>query len=158
MNALRLLVACVVCVVRCCVSLAEAQYALDGFLLGSLGVHTADGNAFTGLTGYLGGRKGNKGFGVLGSYEVGAVSAYGEDIRLQLINVYFSGSYRIGQSIILLSYGGSHLIATLDEDKDERSGDVMAITYAYNYDSRFVFMGQVRVQGKGLMLSAGVGF
>ena len=158
MKALCVFVVCVVFVALCCVGRSDAQYALDGFLLGSLGVHTADGNAFTGLTGYFGGRKGSKGFGVLGSYEVGAVSAYGEDIRLQLINVYFSGSYRIGKSLILLSYGGSHLIATLDEDKDERSGDVMAITYAYNYDSRFVFMGQVRVQGKGLMLSAGVGF
>ena len=138
---------------------AHANFKWDYFLLGTLGLHTSDGNAFTGLTGYVGGGETNKGFGVLGSYEVGSVDSYGYDVRLQLINVYLTGSYKMGKSsTFFLSYGVSNLIASVEEERVEKSGDIVAITYTYDHNNRFLFMGQVRAQGRGLMLSAGVGF
>ena len=161
MKALQGVVLCVIFVIaNGFVGNAHANFKWDYFLLGTLGLHTSDGNAFTGITGYVGGGKTNKGFGVLGSYEVGSVDSYGYDVRLQLINVYLTGSYKIGNSTIFLSYGVSNLIASVEEEEErvEKSGDVVAITYTYDHNNRFIFMGQVRAQGRGLMLSAGVGF
>ena len=108
MKALWAFVLCVVFVIaNGFIGNANANFKWDYFLLGTLGVHTLDGNAFTGLTGYVGGGETNKGFGVLGSYEVGSVDSYGYDVRIQLINVYLTGSYKIRKSTILLSYGVS---------------------------------------------------
>ena len=87
----------------CCVNEADAQYKWSGFFLGTLGVHTVDGTAFGGLTGFLGGSKNNCGLGIMGSYEAGSKTVWGYNVQLRLINVYFSVTYRLGQSMFILS-------------------------------------------------------
>ena len=72
MNALRVFFVCVVCLAAVCfVNEADAQYKWAGFFLGTLGVHTVDGTAFGGLTGFYGGSKNNTGLGLMLSAGVG---------------------------------------------------------------------------------------
>ena len=97
----------------CCVNEADAQYKWSGFFLGTLGVHTVDGTAFGGLTGFLGGSKNNSGLGIMGSYEAGSKTIWGYNVQLRLINVYFSATYRLGQSMFILFQGVSTVIALL---------------------------------------------
>ena len=152
MKALRVLLLCVACVVLCCVNRAEAQlYQWGVFFLGTLGVHTSDGLAFGGFTGYYG--------GVMGSYEVGNKSVYDYNLRLQIINVYFSATYTLGQSTFIASQGVSIAIASIENERKDFSGNTPAISYVfYPKGKRFIFFGQARLQGEGLMLSVGVGF
>ena len=159
MNALRVFFVCVVCLAAVCfVNEADAQYKWDGFFLGTLGVHTVDGTAFGGLTGFYGGSKNNTGLGLMGSYEVGGKTVYGYDLRLQIVNVYFSATYKLGRSTFIASRGVSTVIASVGKEREDFSGNTTAIAYVFDPDSRFVFFGQARLQGQGLMLSAGVGF
>lgn len=142
----------------CCVNEADAQYKWSRFFLGTLGVHTVDGTAFDGLTGFLGGSKNNSGLGIMESYETGSKTVWGYNVQLRLINVYFSVTYRLGQSMFILFQGVSTVIATAENnDRDDRSRSTTAISYVYDPNRRFVFFGQAHLQGQGLMLSAGVG-
>ena len=94
----------------------------------------------------------------MGSYEVGGKTVYGYDLRLQIINVYFSATYKLGRSTFIASRGVSTVIASVGKEREDFSGNTTAIAYVFDPDSRFVFFGQARLQGQGLMLSAGVGF
>ena len=161
MKALRVFVVLVVfAAALSVVDEAEAQsYQWGGFFLGTLGVHTVEGTAFGGLTAYYGGSKNNKGLGIMGSYEVGSRTVYGYDMRLQIVNVYFSATYTLGQSTFIASQGVSTVIASIENERKDFSGNTTAISYVFHpKGKRFIFFGQARLQGQGLMLSAGVGF
>ena len=85
---------------------SEAQsYQWDGFFLGTLGVDMSDGLAFGGFTGYYSGVKNSTGLGVMGSYVIGNKAVYDYNLRLQIINVYFSATYTLGQSTFIASQG-----------------------------------------------------
>ena len=133
-------------------------YEWDGFFLGTLGVHTANGMAFGGLQAFIGAAKTNLGYGIMGSYEVGGTTVEGYDIRLQIANAYFSVTYKMGRATIMASQGVSTVIASAEGEREDRSLSTTAITFLYQPDPRFHFMGQARLQGQGLMLTAGVGF
>ena len=75
------------------------------FFLGTLGVHTLDGIAFGGLTGYIGGYGVRKGFGILGSYEIGRTTTLGFDTTVHIGNVSAAFSYKLGRSTIFFSCG-----------------------------------------------------
>ena len=117
-----------------------------------------DGTAFGGLTGFFGGSKNNSGLGILGSYEVGRKVVVGFDTKFQILNVYFSATYRLGRSMFIVSQGFTNVIVSIEEVRASRSGSATAISHVFNTGSRFVFFGQARIQGRGLTLSAGVGF
>ena len=130
------------------------------FLLGTIGVHTRGGNAFGGLTAYIGGYGKRQGFGILGSYEIGRTTELGIDLTGHIGNVSVAFSYKIGKSTVLLAGGITAGYVTAD-DFDigvARSGVSSSITYLYQPDNVFTFMIQGRRQGQGLMFSAGVGF
>ena len=130
------------------------------FLLGTIGFHTLDGTAFGGLTGYLGGYKTTYGFGLLGSYEVGGTDILGYDVTMQILNISASFSYKLGNSTVILSSGatfGFFSIESLDIGRED-SGRTTSITYLYQPNNKFTLMVQGRIQGKGIMFSAGVGF
>ena len=159
MKTLRVSLVCVVFVVLCFVDRADAQYKWGGFFLGTLGVHTVNGTAFGGLTGFYGGSKNNTGLGLMGSYEVGGRTVYGYDMRLQIVNVYFSATYTLGQSTFIASQGVSTVIASVGDEREDFSGSTTAISYLFHpTGKRFIFFGQARLQGQGLMLAASVGF
>lgn len=134
----------------------------NDFFLGTIGLHTLfEGTAFGGLTAYLGGRKTSKGFGVLGSYEVGALDIAGYDTLIQIVNISLSFSYKIGKSTILSSAGVTYVRGSAidyDDMEVEVGGATASISYLYQPDNRFTLMVQGRLQGRGIMLSAGVGF
>ena len=89
---------------------------------------------------------------------VGQKVVIGFDTKFQIINVYFSASYKLGRSMFIVSQGFTNVIASIEEARASRTGSASAISYVFNTGSRFVFCGQARLQGRGLMLSAGVGF
>lgn len=159
MKALRV-VACVVCMAAFLVNQADAEFRWDDFFLGTLGVHTLDGIGFGGMTGFIGASGGTKGFGLLGSYEVGSADVLGYDATVRLMNLSGAFTYRIQKSLFLLSYGvAGGGVEIEDFDIEEfGSGTTFSITYVYETGSVFNFMAQARRQGQGLMLSAGVGF
>ena len=130
------------------------------FLLGTIGFHSLDGEAYGGLTGYLGGYKTSKGFGILGSYEVGGTDILGYDATVHILNVSASFPYKFGNSTILLSIGATFGFVYLEDFNlgKEGRGRTVSITYLYQPDSKFTLMLQGRRQGKGIMFSAGVGF
>ena len=133
----------------------------DDFFLGTIGFHSIEGIAFGGLTAYLGGYKTRKGFGVLGSYEVGAKTEGGYTLRAQIFNLSLSFTYKLGRSTIHLSGGYSGVRGTVSEVKGFREvyhGSSYSITYVFRPDINLIFMGQARLQGQGIMISAGVGF
>ena len=143
----------------CFVNEAGAQgYKYDGFYLVTLGVHTSDGVAFNGLTGYAGGSKNNKGLGILGSYESGSRTVYGYPMRIQIANVYFTALYKLGRSKFFISQGVSTVIYTIGKEREDRSLSTTAISYVFDPGKWFYLFAQARLQGQGLMLSAGVGF
>ena len=125
----------------CCPLLRQqgrgAIVSVGRFFLGTLGVHTSDGLAFGEFTGYYG--------GVMGSYEVGNKSVYDYNLRLQIINVYFSATYTLGQSTFIASQGVSIAIASIENERKDFSGNTTAISYVfYPKGKRFIFFGQAR--------------
>ena len=111
MKALRVFVVSFVFVAAFLSSEAVAEDKWDYFLLGTLGVHTSDGTAFGGLIGYLGYLEKNVGWGIMGSYELGGKTDYGYFMQIDILNFYFSGSYKLGRSTIMLSQGISNVTA-----------------------------------------------
>ncbi|MXV76074.1 hypothetical protein F4Z99_17600 [Candidatus Poribacteria bacterium] len=159
MKALRVLFACVVLFAAfCCVNEARAQFKTSGFFLGTLGYYTFNETAFGGLTGYVGVSRNNRGLGVMGSYEVGNTTFEGYDVQIQFTNFYFSASLKLGSTTLMVSEGFTTTKGSLEEFEVSRSGYATAITLIYDRGSRIKFMGQVRIQGEGIMLTAGVGF
>ncbi len=158
MKAPCVFLVCVVFFAALLMSEAEAQYKWSGFFVGTLGMHTSTEIAFAGLTGYYGGSMGNKGLGIMGSYEVGGETIDGYDLRFRVVNVYFSATYILGRSMFVVSQGVSTVIGTVAEERKDYSTSTTAISYVFNTGSPFVLFGQARLQGRGLMLSAGVGF
>ena len=159
MKALRVFFVCVVCVAAFCfVGQLDAQFKTSGFFVGTLGYYTYNETPFGGLTGYVGVSRNNRGVGVMGSWEVGNTTFEGYDAQLQFTNFYFSASYKIDRSTFMVSRGFSTVKGSLEEFEISRSGYATAITLIYETGSVFTLMGQARLQGQGIMLTAGVGF
>ena len=160
MKALRVFIACVVCMATLLINQADAQFKWDSFFLGTLGVHTQSGVGFGGMTGFIGGSGGTKGFGLLGSYEAGSADVLGYDATMRLMNLSGSFTYRIQKSLFLVSIGATGGSVEIQEFDIEEfsSGTTYSITYVYQTGNLFTFMAQARGQGRGLMFSAGVGF
>ena len=159
MKALRVLFACVVVFAACCcVNEAKAQFKTSGFFVGPLGYYTYNETPFGGFTGYVGVSRNNRGLGVMGSYEVGNTTFEGYDVQIQFTNFYFSASLKLGNTTFMVSEGFTTVKGALEEFEISRSGYATAITLIYDRGSRIKFMGQARLQGEGIMLTAGVGF
>ena len=160
MKALRVFVICVA--VFCCVEFgsesAKAEFKPGVFALGTLSYYTYNEVAFGGVTGYVGVSRNNRGLGVMGSYEVGNTTFEGYNAQLEFTNFYFSASRKIGRYTFMVSQGFSTVKGSLEEFELNRSGYATAITLIYDTGSIFKFMGQARLQGQGIMLTAGVGF
>ena len=129
----------------------------DNFLTGTLGVHTLTGTAFVGGAGFFGVRRTNTGLGFLGSYESGKYSEEGLTANFRIINGHIALYYRLGRSMFIGSYGFNGVTGSAGGEKGDSIGDTFAITYVFK-PGRFDLMCQGRLQGQGLMLSAGVGF
>ena len=159
MKALRVLVVCVAafCFVGSGTEIANAEFKPSGFALGTLSYYTYNEVGFGGVTGYVGVSRNNRGLGVMGSYEVGNTTFEGYDAQLEFTNFYFSASRKIGRYTFMVSQGFSTVKGSLEEFELSRSGYATAITLLY--DTGIIkFMGQARLQGEGIMLTAGVGF
>ena len=133
----------------------------NNFIVGTIGLHTLfGGRAFGGLTGHLGGRVENKGFGILSSYEIGQIESEGFEITAQVINISAAASYKLGDATILVALGGTGGSLSLDDFdiEGEFYGITSSFSYLYQPDNKFTLMLQGRLQGKGIMLSAGIGF
>lgn len=113
-----------------------------------------------GVTAHLGGRVKNRGFGILGSYEAGIVEVLGYEMTAQIVNISAAGSYKLGNSTILISLGITGGYLSLEDFDEGATGYGIASSFSYLYqpDNKFTLMLQARKQGKGIMLSAGVGF
>ena len=136
-------------------------FEYNNFIVGTIGVHTLfEGRAFGGATAHLGGRVNNRGFGVLGSYEGGGVEIEGIDATVHMVNLSVAFSYKLRNSTILVSVGGTGGHISLDDYDEAGAGYGIASSFSYLYqpDNKFTLMLQARKQGKGIMLSAGVGF
>ena len=133
----------------------------DRFSHGTIGIHSVDWIPYRGLTGYFGGYKNRIGFGVLGSYEVGAKDKHDHIFHNRILNLSLSLSYRFMKSSIYLSGGYSVIRRTfdiIDSSSMFYHNPITSITYVSRNYKHFLFMGQARIQGQGIMLSAGVGF
>ena len=159
MKALRAIA--VLCVVFCCtgfgVEIANAEFKPSVFALGTLSYYTYNEVGFGGVTGYVGVSRNNRGLGVMGSYEVGNTTFEGYKAQLEYTNFYFSASRKIGRYTFMVSQGFSTVKGSLEEFELSRSGYATAITLIYE-TGIIKFMGQARLQGQGIMLTAGVGF
>ena len=159
MKALRAFFVCVVCMVTfCCVNEAKAQFKTSGFFAGTLGYYTYNETPFGGFTGYVGISRNNRGLGVTGSYEIGNTTFEGYDVQIQFTNFYFSASLTLENTTFMVSQGFTTAKGSLAEFEVSRSGYATAITLIYDTGSILKFMGQARLQGEGMMLTAGVGF
>lgn len=94
----------------------------------------------------------------MGSYEVGNTTFDGYDVQIQFTNFYFSASLKLGNTTFMVSEGFTTVKGSLEEFEISHSGYATTITLIYDRGSRIKFMGQARLQGEGIMLTAGVGF
>jgi hypothetical protein len=133
----------------------------DRFFHGTIGIDSVDWIPYRGLTGYFGGYKNWIGFGVLGSYEVGAKDKRSYIFHNRILNLSLSLSYRFMKSSIYLSGGYSVIRRSfdiIDSSSTVYHNPIASITYVSRNYKYFLFMGQVRIQGQGIMLSVGAGF
>ena len=133
------------------------EFKTTGFGMLTVGYYTLNELGFGGLTGYLGVTRGNRGVGVMGSYEGTNTTFEGYDVEFEFANFYLSASLKLGRSTLMVSQGVSTAKGSLEEFEVSRSGYVSAITFI-RQAGMFKFMGQARLQGRGIMLTAGVGF
>ena len=159
MNALRVFFVCVVLFAAFCrANEAEAALKWDGFFLGTLGVHTANNIPFGGVSGYFGVDTNGRGLGVLSSYALGGTTIQGNDIQFQVANFSFAVKYRIGRSAFIVSQGIVTANASLEDLRESIRDYSTALSVLVNPKSRLLFFGQARLQGQGIMLTAGIGF
>ena len=133
------------------------EFKTSGFVLATAGYYTLNELGFGGVAGYVGVLRNNRGLGVMGSYEVANTTFEGYDVEIEFTNFYLSASLKLGRSTLIISQGFTTAKGSLEEFEVSRSGYVTAITFI-RQAGIFKFMGQARIQGDGLMLTAGVGF
>ena len=133
------------------------EFRTTGFGMLTASYYTLNELGFGGLTGYLGVTRGNRGIGVMGSYEGTNTTFEGYDVEIELTSVFISLSLKLGRSTLMISEGFATAKGSLEEFEASRSGYVTAITFI-RQTGIFKIMGQARLQGNGIMLTAGVGF
>ena len=94
----------------------------------------------------------------MGSHEVGNTTFEGYDVQIQFTNFYFSASLKLENTTFMVSQGFTTAKGSLEGFKVSRSGYATAITLIYDTGYIIKFMGQARLQGEGIMLTAGIGF
>lgn len=133
----------------------------DRFSHGTIGIDSIEWMFYRGLTNYVGLYKNRTGLGILASYEVGAKDKGSYIFHNRILNVSLSFSRRFGKSSIYLSGGYSVIRRNVDIIESFPviyHNPIASITYVSRHEQFWLIMGQVRIQGKGIMISAGVGF
>ena len=133
----------------------------DRFSHGTIGIESIEWIPYCGLTNYVGLYKNRTGLGLLASYEVGAKNKGSYIFHNRILNISLSFSRRFGKSAIYLSGGYSFIRRNVDIIESfpiVYHNPIASITYVSRHDGFWLVMGQVRIQDKGIMISAGIGF
>ena len=133
----------------------------DRFSHGTIGIDSIEWIPYRGLTSYVGLYKNRTGLGILASYEVGAKDKGNYIFHNRILNISLSFSRGFGTSSIYLSGGYSVIRRNVDIIESFPliyHNPIASITYVSRREQFWLFMGQVRIQGKGIMISVGIGF